>query len=95
MVSEFEPQSQHLKILQCACEAWDRLQAARAQIDNDGLTFTDRLGNMRPHPACAIERDSRIGFIRAIKELGFDAVTGPAGLTPVDDPNQLSWLKDK
>ena len=65
-------QEHHLKLLQFAAEAWDRTQAARAQIDRDGLTVSTADGGIRAHPCIAIERDSRLGFARLVRELDLD-----------------------
>mgnify|MGYP001097242710 CR=1 FL=1 len=64
---KFQPQ--HQRLLEAACDAWDRMVQARAEILRDGITTTDRFGAARPHPAIAIERDSRIGFVRCVREL--------------------------
>jgi P27 family predicted phage terminase small subunit len=55
----FVLEAHHLKLLQLACESWDRCQAARAQLDKDGLTVASERGDVRPHPCIAIERDNR------------------------------------
>ena len=62
----------HLKLLQAACEAWDRLQEARELLAKDGLCIAGREGGLRPHPAVSIERDSRIAFARLVRELDLD-----------------------
>jgi phage terminase small subunit len=62
----------HLKILQAACEAWDRAQLARIAVASQGLTFTDAGGTIRAHPAVAVERDSRTLFARLVRELNLD-----------------------
>jgi hypothetical protein len=61
----------HLSILTSACEAADRETQAREIIATDGLVTETRSGP-RPHPAVAIERDSRIAKLCAIRELGLD-----------------------
>ena len=59
----------HLRLLQLAAESWDRCQQAREAIARDGLIM---LTSGRPHPAVAIERDSRLAFARLIRELDLD-----------------------
>jgi len=63
--------SHHLRLLQLAGEAWDRCQQARQYIARDGL-FTDGGQGPKPHPAIAIERDSRLAFARLIAQLSLD-----------------------
>lgn len=72
IVDEYELGPHHLRVLQAACEAWDRQQEARERLAADGAYITDRFGQLRPHPALAVERDSRIAFIRAVRELALD-----------------------
>jgi P27 family predicted phage terminase small subunit len=62
----------HLRLLQLTCEAWDRAQAAREQLDRDGLTVAGREGGIRPHPCIAIERDARLAVARLVRELDLD-----------------------
>src|SRR5438094_8153705 len=60
---------QHLRILACAAESWDRKVEARELLAIDGLMIVNRHGEKKAHPAVAIERDARIAFIRAVREL--------------------------
>jgi P27 family predicted phage terminase small subunit len=69
VVRDYILQPHKLRLLQAACEAWDRLQQAREILARDGLTVEGREGGIRPHPAVAIERDARIGFARLVREL--------------------------
>lgn len=62
----------HLKILQSACECWDRMASLKATIDQDGAIMTDRFGQKKPHPALKEERQARETFARLIRELGLD-----------------------
>src|SRR5262249_55561315 len=62
----------HLGILGLACEAWDRAQEAREILAQEGLTVAGREGGIRPHPAVAIERDSRLAVARLVRELDLD-----------------------
>jgi P27 family predicted phage terminase small subunit len=71
-VKDYVLEPHHLCLLQLAAEAWDRCQQARATIDREGPTFRDDRGNVRAHPAVAIERDSRIAFARLVRELDLD-----------------------
>jgi P27 family predicted phage terminase small subunit len=86
VVREYELQPHHMRLLQACGECWDRLQQARELLARDGLVVEGREGGMRPHPAAAIERDSRIAFARLIRELDLDVEppasnrTSPAAL---------------
>ena len=74
VVADFDLEGHHLRLLQAACEAWDRMQAARQAIaDHGALTFTKANGDLVTHPAIAVERDARIGFARLVRELDLDA----------------------
>ena len=41
-------------------------------VDRDGLTFTDRFGQVKGHPLCAVIRDSRAQKLAALKALNID-----------------------
>jgi P27 family predicted phage terminase small subunit len=75
--AEYELEVHDLLLLQGAAESWDRCQQAREMLAKEGLTFTDRHGNVRPHPATQIERDSKSLFARLMRELGL-SVAAPA-----------------
>jgi len=72
VVADYDLQSHHLRLLQVAAEAWDRLQQARAVIKKDGIVVADRYGSPKNHPALSTERDSRIAFVRAVRELDLE-----------------------
>jgi P27 family predicted phage terminase small subunit len=61
-----------LKLVTLAAEALDRASTARRQIAREGITYTDRFGAPRAHPAVAIERDARAAFSRLVAQLGLD-----------------------
>jgi P27 family predicted phage terminase small subunit len=65
-------QEHHLLLLQLCCEAWDRAQMARAQLQEEGLTVQGAEGGIRPHPCVAIERDARLAVARLVRELDLD-----------------------
>ncbi len=69
----FELESHHLKILQLAAEAWDGYQQAREAIAENGTTFINvKHGDIKPRPEVAIMQNSRIAFLRALRELNLD-----------------------
>jgi phage terminase small subunit len=76
-VERFVLEEHHLRLLQLALEAWDRAQAARELLDKEGLTVVGSQGP-KPHPAVAIERDSRLAVARLLRELDLD-VEPPRG----------------
>jgi phage terminase small subunit len=59
-------------LLETALVAWDRMQEARRTLAKEGTVLRDRFGQAKPHPACAVERDSRMGFLSALKALNLD-----------------------
>lgn len=72
IVRQYALESHHIKLLTLAAEAWDRGQAARAFIDENGPTFIDRYGQPKMRPEAIIEKDCRIGFARLVRELALD-----------------------
>jgi phage terminase small subunit len=56
-------------LLLLACEAWDRHLDARDAIKHHGASFVNKHGDVKARPEVAIERDSRIAFMRAVREL--------------------------
>ena len=68
----YELQDHDRAILVKALEAWDRAEQARQLIADDGLVILSRLGERKPHPAVAIERDSRTAFLAGMRQLGLD-----------------------
>ena len=80
VVGAFELESHHLAVLAAGCEALDRTRQAQAAITADGAYVVGRFG-MKAHPALAVERDSRLAMIRALRELGLD-LEAPASRPP-------------
>src|SRR5438046_7981086 len=72
VVESYELEEHHLRLLALAGESWDRCESAREVIDREGLTFVDRFGAPHARPEIAIERDSKIGFARLVRELDLD-----------------------
>jgi P27 family predicted phage terminase small subunit len=77
VLADYELEKRHEAVLLIALEAFDRMREAQAAIAADGAYITGRFGK-KAHPALAVERDSRIAFLRAQRELGLD-LTAPRG----------------
>lgn len=73
VVGDYSLEPHHLRLLQAACESWDRAQQAREAVAEHGLTFKDKGGNIKANPAVSIERDARTLFARLVRELDLDA----------------------
>lgn len=65
-------------ILVKALEAFDRADEARAILRESGIVVTSRLGEIKAHPAVAIERDSRTAFLAGMRQLGLDYEPTPS-----------------
>jgi P27 family predicted phage terminase small subunit len=72
VVAGYELEPRHEKTLLVALESLDRLRQAPRAIEADGPYPADRFGQPKAHPALAIERDSRIAYLRAMREMGLD-----------------------
>jgi phage terminase small subunit len=82
VVAEYDLDPHHLKLLEAAADAWDRMTAARTTVIAEGLTVTTKHGTKK-HPAVDIERDSRIAFSRILRELDLDEpVPSPTAYVP-------------
>jgi len=68
----YELDSPQMVLLKVALEAYDRLLEAREMIEREGLSYKTETGYRRPHPALAIEKDARNGFLRAWASLDWD-----------------------
>ncbi len=71
-VSEFVLEPHHLRVLEAACTALDRMNAARKEIQDRGILVEDRFGVPKANPAVAVERDARTAFLRAVRNLDLD-----------------------
>ena len=61
-----------LLLLETALRALDRMTQAQALIVKHGMVTLDRHCQLRPNPACVIERDSRAAMLMALKSLNLD-----------------------
>ena len=77
VVSTWQLEEHHLRLLTLASEAWDECQAAREQIRREGLTVPTKAGGPRLHPCVRVEQDARISFARLLRELDLD-ISEPA-----------------
>lgn len=77
IVTDYQLESQHLRLLSLAAEAWDRAEQAREILAKDGPVYTDRLGAPRKHPAVSIEENARLAFARLLRELDLDGEPHP------------------
>jgi phage terminase small subunit len=93
VIAEFEiADAAGLALLLTAAEALDRMAAARRVIEADGEIVKDRYGQSKVHPACALEKDSRSGFLAAMRSLSLDiSPTLPVGRPPTP----LGWTGEK
>jgi P27 family predicted phage terminase small subunit len=65
------------RLVVLAAEASDRAATARRQLGREGITYKDRFGSPKPHPAVSIERDARAAFARLVAQLGLDVGQEP------------------
>lgn len=77
VVNEYDLEGHHLRLLEAACRAWDRMLDAGDAIRRDGAFIADRYGVPKAHPAVAVERDARISFARLVRELDLDGEPAP------------------
>ena len=60
------------QVLQVGLEAFSRMRECQKQIGLDGITTTDRFGQVKAHPLLACERDARAQYLAALKALNLD-----------------------
>ena len=82
VVTRWELDPHHVRLLSLAAEAWDRKEQARELLARDGLLVDDADHGPRPHPAVKIEQDSRLAFTRLIRELDLDVSPPVASARP-------------
>jgi phage terminase small subunit len=86
IVADYDLEPHHLKLLEAAADAWDRMVQARATVLADGLMVEGDRGP-KQHPCVAIERDARVAFARLLRELDLDAPVPAPG--PYHPPPML------
>jgi len=64
--------------LETACEALDRQKQAAEAIETHGVVLVNEdTGQIRPNPACVVERDSRAAMLSALRALRLDIEIAP------------------
>jgi hypothetical protein len=77
-----------LALLTTAAECLDRMRGAQAAIRKHGEVVDGRYADViRLNPACALERDSRNGFLAAMKQLNLD-------IEPLRDRGERSFPRN-
>lgn len=78
VVEDYPLEGHHLRLLQLACEAFDRGQQARAAAQRSPV-MKDRFGQFKANPAVAIEAASRRDFAALLRDLHLED-DDPAGM---------------
>jgi phage terminase small subunit len=80
VVEGWQMDAHSLALLQVACEAWDDIEAARAEIKKSGLIVKAPSGQRRKNPAVEALKAARDSFLRSWTALSLDAEPpGPIG----------------
>jgi phage terminase small subunit len=69
-----EPDLERLKM---ACGCLDEIADCERVIKKNGLFIENRYGGLIENPAQKVIRDTRLLFVRIIREMGFDLATVP------------------
>jgi phage terminase small subunit len=74
IVETWELDADGLMLLEVALGAWDRLREARLLIasSKEGIVLTDPSGRQRAHPALQVEKEARLAFLKAWRQLGLE-----------------------
>jgi hypothetical protein len=72
VLSEYDLDQHHVRLLTLAAEAWETGQEARAAIAKHSAVYVDRFGAPRKRPEVAIQAEARIAFARLLRELDLD-----------------------
>lgn len=83
----------HEAVLLVGLEARDRAEQARLIVEADGPIVDSPRGGKRPHPAIAIERDSRSAFVRIFRELGLDATGDRTNVERTQHGREVRWQR--
>ena len=81
VVESYQLEDWHVRLLTTALEAQDTAEEARLRIEQDGPFVATRFGELKSHPAIAVQRDAQAAALRAWKALGLD-VESPTNPSP-------------
>lgn len=71
-----------LELLRVGLEALDRCEEARRLIAEEGSVFRDRFGQPKQHPATRVEAESRLQYVKCMRELALDPEAVPESRPP-------------
>ena len=78
VVSSFELEDHHRVVLLQGCLSLQRAEAAREQVEREGMTtLCGKTGRVLCHPCVSIEREARVVLLRSLRELGLDLAEEP------------------
>jgi len=69
ITARYALETEHFEVLRKALEASDRADEAGDLLRREGITTTDRYGQVKPHPATSIELHNRAAFLRLLEAL--------------------------
>jgi phage terminase small subunit len=72
VLSEYDLDQHHFRLLTLAAEAWETGQEARAAIAKHSAVYMDRFNAPRKRPEVSIQAEARIAFARLLRELDLD-----------------------
>ena len=79
-ISSISADSGGRELLLLACQALDRAEALREQIDEEGEIVSDTRGNRRDHPGLKHELQNRSFIAKALARLGLNLETPVRGV---------------
>jgi phage terminase small subunit len=87
VISRWGLEQRDVTVLSAAAEAWDRMKQASELLAWNGLTYMkEKLKRRTARPEFAIERDSWLAFLRALREPP-SAPSGPPALPNMRERN--------
>ena len=85
IVSEWQLEEHHMRLLVLAGGAYDRALSAKALVDADGPCVLNRFDVKVSHPMIDVWKQSSITFCRLLREVGLD-LAGPEETRPKSRP---------